>query len=160
MEKKEIIITDGTGKGSTALSAFDSALFAAGIANYNLIRLSSVIPEGFTPKVEKVDWNSREYGRRLYLVLAQETARKPGDEAWAGLGWVETTVEPTKGLFVEHHGKNESEVADLINRSLTDMVKYRPEEFGPIKSHIVGTKYEDRPSCALVAALYQVDKWD
>ncbi len=41
----KIKVTYGIGEGATKLAAFDRALFDAGIANYNLIKLSSVIPE-------------------------------------------------------------------------------------------------------------------
>jgi arginine decarboxylase len=39
-----IQIATGTGAGPTPLGAFDAALLDAGVANYNLICLSSVIP--------------------------------------------------------------------------------------------------------------------
>ena len=42
--EKIITITKGAGFGSYEKSAFDAALDDAGVANYNLIRLSSVIP--------------------------------------------------------------------------------------------------------------------
>jgi arginine decarboxylase len=42
----EIQVTTGTGEGPTPLAAFDAALLDAGVANYNLILLSSVIPAG------------------------------------------------------------------------------------------------------------------
>jgi len=41
-----IVVSRGTGEGPTPLAAFDKALLAAGVENYNLIRLSSVIPPG------------------------------------------------------------------------------------------------------------------
>lgn len=41
-----IVVTAGVAECPTALSAFDAALMDAGIANYNLIYLSSVIPGG------------------------------------------------------------------------------------------------------------------
>ena len=37
----DISITSGLGQGPTTLAAFDAALRDAGIANFNLIRLSS-----------------------------------------------------------------------------------------------------------------------
>ena len=42
----KIIVTSGTGEGPTSLAAFDAALLDAGVANYNLICLSSIIPPG------------------------------------------------------------------------------------------------------------------
>jgi arginine decarboxylase len=41
-----IHIASGVGTGPTKMAAFDSALQAAGAANYNLIRLSSIVPPG------------------------------------------------------------------------------------------------------------------
>ena len=41
-----IKITSAVGSGPTTLAAFDAALQKAGIENYNLIPLSSVIPTG------------------------------------------------------------------------------------------------------------------
>ena len=41
-----IVLSTGLGVGPTALAAFDAALLDAGVANYNLICLSSVIPPG------------------------------------------------------------------------------------------------------------------
>jgi arginine decarboxylase len=38
-----IYVTTGKGEGPTPLAAFDAALIDAGIPNYNLIYLSSVI---------------------------------------------------------------------------------------------------------------------
>ena len=40
-----------TGTGRTLLAAFDDALLAAGVANFNLITLSSVIPPGSSIRV-------------------------------------------------------------------------------------------------------------
>jgi arginine decarboxylase len=78
-----IPITSGVGRGRTKLAAFDAALFDAVIANYNLLHLISIIPDGFTPVVRKLDQNAVEYGFRLYVVLATATAmegwgKRPG----------------------------------------------------------------------------------
>jgi arginine decarboxylase len=156
---KAINVTWGIGEGDTGLAAFDAALFDAGIANYNLLMLSSVIPEGFEPEIGKVDLNSQGFGHRLYVVMASERQLEVGCGAWAGLGWVITEAEPKRGLFVEHHGHDEKEVIELITKSLNSMVKYRPEKFGPVQYKVIGTKCEDRPVCALVAAVYQSEEW-
>ena len=41
-----IRVSAGSGKGRTKMAAFDSALRNAGVADHNLVRLSSVIPAG------------------------------------------------------------------------------------------------------------------
>ena len=48
----EIKVVCGVGSGRTILSSFDSALKDAGVYNYNLITLSSIIPPG--SKVNKI----------------------------------------------------------------------------------------------------------
>lgn len=58
-------LATGTGEGPTPLAAFDAALMDAGVANYNLLCLSSVIP----PNARIVRARHRtlpdDYGRRL-----------------------------------------------------------------------------------------------
>lgn len=61
-----ILVSHGTGDGPTPLAAFDSALLAAGVENYNLIRLSSVIPPGAGIERGRFTSDPDEYGRRLY----------------------------------------------------------------------------------------------
>ena len=105
-----IYVAPGIGTGPTKLSAFDAALNDAGVANYNLIRLSSVIPPNATivatdptirPQAIPGDW-----GDRLYVVMAEKRVDTPNTEAWAGIGWVQDKAS-NKGLFVEHEGESE-----------------------------------------------------
>jgi arginine decarboxylase len=152
-----IPITTGVGVGRTALAAFDHALFAAGIANYNLVALSSVIPTGATVGCKQLDRNDDEWGYRLYVVIAERRVVEVGAEAWAGIGYVQD--ETGSGLFVEHHGSSEHQVQAQIHESLSSMVEYRSNDFGPIEMVTVGATCEDRPTCALVAAVYESAGW-
>lgn len=154
----EIYVTTGTGHASTPLAAFDHALFEAGIGNYNLIVLSSVIPIGAI--VRRKQWWGRdeEWGHKLYVVLAQQGEQVVGKEAWAGLGWVQSEQDG-RGLFVEHHGPSRQHVEDEIEASLTRMSAYRSERFGPIQTAIVGTACTGPPVCALAGAVYHSERW-
>ena len=72
------------------LAAFDAALVDAGVADRNLILLSSVPPPGSA--VERVDRIADApgfWGDRLDRVLAQARTSKPGTEVWAGIGWMQ-----------------------------------------------------------------------
>lgn len=157
--EKTIRLTKGTGAGDTKIAAFDAALFDAGIANYNLIRLSSIIPPDSKIEIEKHAVNEAEFGHRLYLVYASEIQNEIGKEAWAGIGWVLAQDGSGKGLFTEHEGHSEQEVINLINETLNCMVKYRPEEYGPITYETAGITCTKKPVCALVAAVYQAEGW-
>lgn len=156
----KIIINSGTGIGKTRLAAFDKALFNAGVANYNLIPLSSVIPENARLVIEKPNTKESEYGHKLYVVLAVSYADIIGREAWSGLGWVNHTDGSGKGLFVEHDSDSKDGVESLINQSLTSMASYRPEERGEIHTKVEGIICEGDPVCSIVVAVYKSEGWE
>jgi arginine decarboxylase len=155
----DIKVTYGAAEGLTKLSAFDKALFNAGIGNYNLIRLSSVIPDGSNVNIEKINWNYREHGYRLYVVLSKcfETIRN--NYAYAGLGWITQRTHIGKGFFVEHCNSSEEGVKNKIIKSLKDFQEYRKEEYGNIHYKIVGIKCRDRPVCSVVCAVFKSESW-
>jgi len=159
----KIHVTSGLGIGPTKLSAFDSALNDANIANYNLLCLSSVIP----PESDIVLHDSGldgikipgAWGDRLYLVMAEMRKDAPGDEAWAGIGWVQDP-ETKQGLFVEHEGDSEESVRSDITQSLQALMKTRGIDYGQINMKVAGTKCVDAPVCAMVVAVYQSSDWN
>lgn len=146
--------------GPTQLSAFDAALNHAGVANYNLITLSSVVPPG--SKIEVSDKPLKdlpgEWGDRLYVVMAEERTNVPNEEAWAGIGWVQDK-ETGKGLFVEHQGNSEKSVRNDIKQSLEALMATRNVDFGDIHMEVVGTMCKHTPVCALVVAVYDAEVW-
>lgn len=153
-------MTKGTGTGDTKIAAFDAALFEANIANYNLIRLSSIIPPDSEIVVGKPELHPDEFGHKLHVVYASEIQNEIGKEAWAGVGWVLAQDGSGRGLFTEHEGHSEQEVVNLINETLGCMVKYRPEEYGPVSYEVTGITCTKKPVCALVAAVYQAVGWE
>lgn len=153
-----ITVTTGTGEGPTPVAAFDAALLAAGVANYNLIYLSSVIPPNSNIRRSRFQASPDEYGHRLYVVVARHDAIIPGDAAWAGIGW---TQEPStgRGLFVELHGSTRAAVEGDIRASLEFMKAQRPLAYGEIQSEIVGVECRGQPVCALAIAVYRSAGW-
>lgn len=158
----ELHITSSIGTGPTELSAFDAALNGCGIANYNLLRLSSVIPPNSTVIQHDNALDSVKlpgnWGDRLYVVMAEQRTEEVGSEVWAGIGWVQDPVTH-KGLFVEHEGVSEEKVRADIAASLEALMVTRGVDFGPIQMKVIGAKCEDKPTCAMVAAVYQVSDW-
>ncbi|ETR67653.1 MAG: Pyruvoyl-dependent arginine decarboxylase [Candidatus Magnetoglobus multicellularis str. Araruama] len=155
----KIIITTGTGTGPTSLGAFDEALLGAGVGNYNLIPLSSVIPEGSELERGTFLAPPDEYGYRLYVVMAHCEESVPGKEAWAGLGWVREKNRQ-KGLFVEFSGKSRAQVEEKIENTLCGMTRSRGKEYTSVQSEITGITCEREPVCALVVAVYKSEGWD
>lgn len=155
----KINLTSGTGVGPTQLSAFDSALVNAGVANFNLIYLSSVLP----PDSHVIDNNAPfipegSWGDRLYVVIAQKRTSVRNQQAWSGIGWMQDP-KTKKGLLVEHEGHTESEVRADIENSLNGLAANRGEEYGPIHMKVMGKKCIALPVCALVIAVFESDGW-
>lgn len=147
-----IYVTTGTGQAPTELAAFDRALLDGGVANHNLIPLSSMIPPGAEVVTEE-SGHEDSWGQVLYVVLAQHRESRIGVEAWAGLGWVQDE-ESGRGMFVEHDGGNQRSVEAQIEASLHSMIASRGMAFGPVQMAIVGLTCEILPVCAVVAAVY------
>ena len=158
--RRTIQVAGGAGEGPTKLAAFDAALCDAGVANFNLIYLSSVIPPNSDIQVS-VDGSVRaegEWGDRLYVVMAEQRTDVVGEEAWAGVGWVQQEHDG-RGLFVEHHGRGELEVRADIEASLGALCDARAGEFGPVGMAVSGVTCEGLPACALVVAVFGAEPW-
>jgi arginine decarboxylase len=159
----QIHIATGIGAGPTTLSAFDAALNDAGIANYNLLKLSSVIPPSSEVIVHDKTIDQKimpgKWGDRLYVVMAEQRVDKPNEEAWAGIGWVQD-AKTDKGLFVEHEGLSEKSVRNDITQSLNALMATRNMDLGPIHMKVVGRTCTHHPVSAMVVAVYQASSWD
>jgi arginine decarboxylase len=162
----QIPVVAGVGHGSTLLSAFDDALRVCGVLNYNLIPLSSVIPPA--PTVQPIDryhssWD--EHGHRLYVVKAEVRSDQPGHSLGAGIGWYQW--HDGRGVFVEHElaGKNKQDVTETlrtsIQSSIADLCAARDVPFDPPRMHsrICVAGVDDRPTSALVLAIFQAQAW-
>lgn len=155
----KIRVTKGVGYGPTELSAFDQALNIAGIANFNLIYLSSVLPPGSNVVREHPATPFQGgWGDRLYIVIAQMRTIQRNQEVWAGIGWMQDPKSKA-GLLVEHEGHSEQEVRADIENSLKGLAENRQMKFGPIHMEVVGAKCEDEPVCALVVAAFESHPW-
>jgi arginine decarboxylase len=154
-----IHLATGTGDGPTPLAAFDAALMDAGVANYNLLCLSSVIP----PNARIVRARHRtlpdDYGRRLYVVMSQMRQSQPGHQAHAGIGWVQEGGDG-RGLFVELHDADHDRLEDDLNATLGAMRRSRGDVcFGPVRTVIASRLCIAQPVCALVIAVYACEPW-
>jgi arginine decarboxylase len=161
----DILLTTGKGEGKTPIAAFDAALKDAGVYNYNLIYLSSVIPPKSRIKFEKPNENPKDWGNRLYVVKAEMRSRQSGKYIGAALGW--TQWEDGRGIFVEHEETGETKEAVEANlkaeveKSLSDMCKSRGIRIDKSKLHvkICTTKVTDLPASVIVIAVYKTEKW-
>ncbi len=156
----KINITTGTGVGPTEISAFDHALVSAGVANFNLIYLSSVLPPD--SDVTAIDGPITDipgkWGDRLYVVMSQTRTSQRNQEVWAGIGWMQDPATK-RGLLVEHEGHTEAEVRADIQNSLQALAQNRSMQFGPISMVVTGKKCIALPVCALAVAVFESTGW-
>lgn len=156
----KINVTSGTGVGPTELAAFDHALVNAGVANFNLIYLSSVLPpNSHVDVVENSPHPVGGWGDRLYVVMAQMRTQQRNQEVWAGIGWMQDP-KTKKGLLVEHEGHNEAEVRADIKNSLEALAQNRNMTFGAIHMKVIGKKCVAMPVCSLVVAVFESAEWN
>lgn len=153
-----IPIAGGAGEGPTELAAFDAALVAAGVADRNLIVLSSVLPPGSrVDRVPRIEDTPGGWGDRLYCVLAQARTSEPGTEAWAGIGWIQD--ETGRGLLVEHHASGRPELTALIEASLDGLGRNRGLTLPRRGSVVAGARCREAAVCALVVAAFVAEAW-
>lgn len=161
----DIIVTSGTGYGKTPLSAFDSALKDAGVYNFNLIYISSIIPARSSMKLKKFKASRKQYGDRLYVVRSEIRSRESGKCIGAALGWYQ--LKNGKGVFVEHEemgeteGAVESNLTAEIKKSLTDLCRARgfPYAEKRMQMKMRTVKVTDSSACTLVLAVYKAERW-
>lgn len=141
----------GTGVGPTATAAYDTALEAAGVHNYNLITVSSVIPRqghveptGTAPELGAI-------GDGLYVVQARSTVSGPG-QATAGLGWA---VGDGPGIFYEAEGEFDAdEAAVIIEQGLDAGQELRDWSISEMDHQIVSVRADADYATAVVLAVY------
>ncbi|MFT4957508.1 MAG: arginine decarboxylase [Halobacteriales archaeon] len=139
----------GTGGGPTEIAAYDAALAAANVHDYNLVPISSVIPAGTEVRADGTAPNLGPIGERLTVVQADTTKSGAGTIS-AGLGW--TQASDGRGLFYEGAGAVEAgTVREEIERGLEAGVDLRDWEPEATEIRTVTTAEESEEYVAAVA---------
>jgi len=114
---KYFFITSGKALSRVSkLNAFDRALLNAGLGNYNLIQVSSIVP----PHAKLIEPVKLPIGSIVFVVMARMDG-DPNDEISAGIAWAKIrSKDGTKGfgVLVEGHGNEEK---DTLVKKLTGM---------------------------------------
>lgn len=161
----EIYVISTYGTGNTSLSAYDNALKNAGILNYNIIPLSSVIPVRATVvRKKKYKLPANQVGFRLYVVMAEARTNLLGTTIGVGLGWY---VFDQGGVFVEHSSEGGSpdavtdELKTSIFTSLADLCRNRNKPFqkSRVQYELAVCPPKPSPRSALTIAIYKAEPW-
>ena len=161
--RRIIPVVTGIGHGHTELSAYDDALWKAGIGNFNVIALSSVIPPGWEPAPQSEPDLRRTWGNRLYVVQAAASSSGQRETGLAaGIGWA--IFDHGGGVFVEHHGTAADAGSALqtverdIELSIADLCLRRtavPARRGKATISAMASG----PCCVLAVAIFKQEDW-
>lgn len=140
----------GTATGPTEMASYDAALSAAGVGDYNLVSVSSVVPAGATVETAGEAPDLGPVGGRLTVVEARATARAPVS---AGLAWARS---PSGGLFYEAADTATPEVvAERVERGLAAGRDLRDWAFDEPTVRTAAAAPDDDPvATAVVLAVY------
>lgn len=142
----------GAGTGPTAMASYDAALADAGVHNYNLVPVSSVIPPGATVDPVGTADDLGAVGGRLTVVEARATATDPGHVS-AGLGWMES---PDGGLFYEAAGPtDDADVEERVRQGVQAGADLRDWDFDDPQVRVQAVEVEPGThTTAVVLAVY------
>ena len=155
-----IRVSRGSGAGPTHLAAFDTALHAAGVAGFNIVRLSSVIPpHAVVREVTGTDQVKGAEGDVAYCVYAAAYASRPGEQAWAGMAWAMHQEASGAGLFVERSGASEAVVRRDLDATIETMSVTRGQMYRAAGQAVSSAVCVDHPVCAVVVATYGTVGW-
>ncbi len=105
----KIFLTKGVGKHRERLSSFELALRSAGIASYNLVRVSSIFPPHckLIPRTEGL--KILKPGQIVFVVLSENSTREPHRLIAASIGLALPADKSMYGYLSEHHSFGETE---------------------------------------------------
>jgi arginine decarboxylase len=101
---QQMFFTKGVGKHRQNLQSFEEALRDAGIAAYNLVRVSSIFAPGCKIITRERGIEQLKHGQIVFCVLAETRTNEPNRLACAGIGLARTPDKTQYGYISEHHG--------------------------------------------------------
>ena len=106
---KEICLTRGVGRHREKLASFELALRDAGIAEYNLVRVSSIFPPECKLISRKEAMAKLSPGQVLYAVIAESATNEPNRLIAASIGVAIPRERSRYGYLSEHHSYGETD---------------------------------------------------
>src|SRR2546430_5494946 len=104
-------LTKGVGRHKEKLTSFEMALRDAHLANFNLVRVSSIFP----PHCELVDREEglslMKPGQVVFAVIAESATNEPSRLVAASIGVAMPADQSHHGYISEHHSYGQNEMA-------------------------------------------------
>ncbi len=101
---KMMFFTKGAGKHRENLQSFEEALRDAGIAGFNLVRVSSICPPNCRVISREKGLKLLSPGQIVFVVLAETRTNEPNRLTVAGIGLAIPADRNKHGYIAEYHG--------------------------------------------------------
>jgi arginine decarboxylase len=152
MIPKEFFITSGKAESPVSeLNAFDLALKKAGIAQCNLVAVSSILPKSCV----EINRHDIPAGCITYSVLARMDGEE-GTAIGAGIAWA-WAKSKKYGLVAEAHGyMDKKALEETLDWKIKEMAKIRGIKIGPIQMKLESLRVPmDNYGCVISALVYR-----
>lgn len=106
---REIFLTRGVGRHREKLASFELALRDAWIAEYNIVRVSSIFPPGCKLVPRKDGVRKLTPGQVLYTVVAESATNEPHRLIASSIGVAIPRDRSHYGYLSEHHSYGQKE---------------------------------------------------
>jgi len=106
---KKVFLTKGVGVEKEKLTSFERALRDAGIAQFNLVEISSIFPPGCQLISKKEGLSYLKPGQIVYTVLSKNSTNEPHRLITAAVGIAIPKDKNQYGYLSEHKGFGETE---------------------------------------------------
>ncbi len=121
---KELFFTKGVGVHREKLVSFEMALRDAGVAEFNLVRVSSIYPPNCKTISKEEGLKKLKTGQVVFCVLSQSEVKEYGRLAAASVGVALPQDHAKHGYLSEHHslGETEQEANDYCQDLAAEML--------------------------------------
>lgn len=111
---RKLFLTRGVGVHREKLTSFEMALREAGIAQFNLVRVSSIFPPGCKIVSKEEGLPLLQPGEIVFAVLAEMSTNEAGRRIASSIGVARPADNDKYGYLSEHHtyGETEQEAGD------------------------------------------------
>jgi arginine decarboxylase len=109
MIPKKVFLTKGAGKHKQKLHSFELALRRAGIAQFNIVRVSSILPPGCEFVNQEKALSELEAGQVIYCVMSDNSTDEPNRLVAASIGIAIPAERDHYGYISEHHSFGQTE---------------------------------------------------
>ena len=135
---RKMFFTTGQGTDREKLTSFELALRAAGIAQYNLVRISSIFPPSCEIVTCEEGVQALRPGQVVFSVLSEAATNEPSRRVGASLGLAVPADRNRYGFISEHHAFGQSAEA---------MGEYAEGLAAHMLATVLGTDFDPSKGC-------------